>query len=251
MALIRFTYRFLFLILAVFLVLPIILLLIAVSQKIGNRKLNKKVVNKWSRLLCFVCGLKLSIKGEIHTNPVFLVANHVSWLDIPVIHSFKLVGFVAKSEISQWPILGRIVKSGETLFIARGQSESRKNVLNAIKNRLQKGRSIAVFPEGRVTNGTYLARFHRQLMHAAIETQTPLQAIAIKYIKADGMRNKDICFFENETFVSNVFRLLSLRSSEVELVFCKTIATNNLTAREVAQRSHQQVAGVLAENDYM
>jgi 1-acyl-sn-glycerol-3-phosphate acyltransferase len=235
-----------------FLVLPLVLAFIALSQKTKNRKLNKKVVNNWSRILCFVCGLKLTTKGEIHNNPVFLVANHVTWLDIPVIHSYKLAGFVAKAEIAQWPILGWIVKSGETLFITRGKHESRKRVLSLIKDRLKQGRSIAVFPEGKVTDGSHVAQFHRQLMHAAIETQTPIQAIAIKYIRADdGKRNDKVCFLGKESFIKNVFRILSLRSSMVELTFCEAIKTSKLSAREIALFSHNQVAQVLAENDYM
>ena len=233
-------------------VLPLVLAFIAISQKTRNRKLNKKVVNSWSRLLCFVCGLKLTTKGEIHKNPVFIVANHVSWLDIPVIHSYKLAGFVAKAEIAQWPILGWIVKSGETLFITRGKHESRKRVLSLIKNRLAQGRSIAVFPEGKVTDGSHVAQFHRQLMHAAIETNTPIQAIAIKYIKGDDdNRNKEVCFQGKESFIKNVFRILSLHSSMVELTFCETIQTTKLSAREIALFSHNQIAQVLAKNDYL
>lgn len=234
------------------LVLPLVLAFIAFSQKTKKRKLNKKVVNCWSRILCYVCGLKLTTKGEIHKNPVFIVANHVSWLDIPVIHSYKLAGFVAKAEISQWPILGWIVKSGETLFINRGKHESRKRVLNLIKDRLKQGRSIAVFPEGKVTDGSHVAQFHRQLMHAAIETQTPIQAIAIKYIKEEnGKRNEEICFHGKESFVKNVFRILSLHSSKVELTFCDAIQTTKLSAKEIALFSHDQVAQVLVKNDYL
>lgn len=223
----------------------------AFSQKTSNPKLNKKIVNKWSKFLCFVCGLKLITRGKRQENPVFLVANHVSWLDIPVIHSFKLAGFVAKAEIATWPIMGRIAKRGETLFIARGKHESRKNVLEQIKVRLKQGRSIVVFPEGRATDGAVLAKFHRQLIQAAIEEGVPIQAIAIKYNHPDKRRNKEVCFKENESFVKNVFRILGLPASSVEVVFCESLETKELTARQAAHKTHQQVALVLAENDYM
>ncbi|MBL4773015.1 MAG: hypothetical protein JKX98_05275 [Alcanivoracaceae bacterium] len=85
---------------ALFLVLPFVILFIALSQKSKNRKLNKSVVSMWSKILCFVCGLKLKSTGVKHKNPVLVVANHISWLDIPAIHSYKMAGFVAKKEIS-------------------------------------------------------------------------------------------------------------------------------------------------------
>lgn len=248
---IRFTIRLIALLLALFLIFPMVILLISIALKSNNTNLNKNAVNYWSKLLCYICGLKLIQKGTIQKNPVFIVANHVTWLDIPVIHSFKLAGFVAKEEISRWPILGKAIKSGETLFIKRGEHESRKEVLEQIQERLTQGRSIAVFPEGKVTNGDVLGRFHRQLMHAAIETKTPIQAVAIKYIKKDGTRNKQVCFINDEKFVFNVFRIISLPSSTVEVTFCESLETDSISARQAALITHNQVAEVLAQNDYM
>jgi 1-acyl-sn-glycerol-3-phosphate acyltransferase len=195
--------------------------------------------------------LNIITKGIIQKNPVFIVANHVSWLDIPVIHSFKLAGFVAKAEIAKWPFLGWAVKNGETVFIARGKIESRKQVLLELEKRLINGRSVAVFPEGRATNGENLGRFHRQLMQAAVDTNTPIQAIAIKYLKKDGTRNREICFRDNERFVGNVLRILALPKSIVELNFCEIINTEAKSAKEVSYISYDQVANVVAENDYM
>lgn len=251
MQLVRFILRFIALIVSVVFILPVVVILILIFQKINNLKMNKWVINSWSNLLCFICGLKVINKGLIHKNPVLLVANHVTWLDIPVIHSQKLAGFVAKKEIASWPLLGWAVKSGETIFIARGQKESRQQVLQKIKQRLQQGRSIALFPEGKATDGTYLGRFHRPLMQAAIEVEMPIQAIAIKYLKADGSRNNEICFIKEEKFVSNVFRILSLPKSTVEINFCETINTKNKSARDVALITHKQVSMELARYDYM
>ena len=56
---------------------------------------------------------------------------------------------------------------------------------------------------------------------------------------------------KNETFIDNVFRILSLPSSTVELNFCKEISTENKTARETAKIARNQVSKVLAENGYM
>lgn len=231
--------------------LPVVLLLITYAQKQGKRTLNKKVLNSWSKVLCTVCGLELTTRGIIQENPVMVVANHVTWLDIPVINCYKLVGFVAKAEIEKWPVLGLVAKCGESLFITRGKKESRNKVLVGIKNRLSQGRSIAVFPEGKATDGNKLGRFHRQLIHAAIEEEKPVQAIAIKYITPEGKRNKSVCFKENESFVRNVIRILSLPTSTVELTFCDVVKTAGITARQASEITHQQVAKVLAENDYL
>lgn len=251
MVLFRFIVRLIALLLALFLVFPVVILTISIALKLNKRNLNKNAVKFWSKLLCYICGLKLKIRGNIQKNPVLIVANHVTWLDIPVIHSFKLAGFVAKEEISRWPFLGWAIKRGETLFIKRGKLESRRAVLENIKERLKQDRSIAIFPEGKVTNGDHLGRFHRQLMQAAVETESPIQAVAIKYINKEGTRNKKVCFLNDEQFVFNVFRIISLPTSTVEVTFCETVDTHLKTAREVALLTHNQVASVLSENDYM
>lgn len=247
----RFIFRLTVLLCAMVLILPLVLLTILIAQKINNRLLNKNILNLWSHLLCRICGLKVVKKGDTYHQPVLVVANHISWLDIPVIHSYMLVGFVAKAEIAEWPIMGWIVKIGETLFIKRGQQASRKRVLQTIDTRLSEGRSVALFPEGKATDGEQLGRFHRQLMQAAIETQVPIQAIAIKYIKRNGQRNKSIGFKADETFIQNVFRVLSLPSSTVELNFCQEVSTTNKSARETSIITRNQVSKVLAENGYM
>lgn len=251
MSYLRFIFRLTILLCAIVMLLPLVLLIIVISQKTNNRPLNKYILNLWSRWLCRICGLNLITKGDIYHQPALIVANHISWLDIPVIHSYMLVGFVAKAEIAQWPIMGWIVKIGETLFIKRGQQASRKQVLQTIDSRLSEGRSVALFPEGKATDGEHLGRFHRQLMQAAIETQVPIQAIAIKYIKRNGERNKNIGFQSDETFLHNVFRILSLPSSTVELNFCQEVSTTDKSARETAIITRNQVSKVLTENGYM
>ncbi|MCF6288086.1 MAG: 1-acyl-sn-glycerol-3-phosphate acyltransferase [Proteobacteria bacterium] len=251
MLLVRFLTRLIGLIILVVCILPLVLLLVIYARKTQNKKFNKKVINAWSKKLCYVCGLKLAATGKIHNNPVFIVANHVSWLDIPVIHSYKLVGFVAKAEINNWPFLGLIARCGESLFITRGQQESRKKVITGIKERLQQGRSIAVFPEGKATDGMVLGRFHRQLLHAAVEEKIPIQAITIKYLNKQGHRNKQICFKGNESFVRNVLRILSMPTSTVELTSCDVLPTHAITARKAAEITYHQVAQVLAKNDYL
>jgi 1-acyl-sn-glycerol-3-phosphate acyltransferase len=46
---------------------------------------------------------------------VLFVANHVSWVDIEVMHSQRMMGFVAKREIAGWPVVG---------WLARGRAIS-------------------------------------------------------------------------------------------------------------------------------
>ncbi len=232
-------------------VLPFVIFGILLAKIFRNRDTNEFLLVYWSRLLCFICGLKVYVHGHKPKSPVLLVANHVSWLDIPIIHSLMLAGFVAKSEIKYWPILGWITMVGDTLFLKRGSAKSRKGVINQIKKRLNDGRSVAVFPEGTVTDGSYLRTFHRQLIHAAVETKTPILPVAIKFLKADGTRNDQVGFLNDEFFLAHVWRVLSLPNSTVE-IHCGAVVTDfDLGARQVTLQARAYVEQELKNNDYM
>ncbi len=247
----RFLLRISAFLLALVFVLPFVIFGILLAKLLGNRDTNEFILVYWSRLLCFICGLKVYVHGQKPESPVFLVANHVSWLDIPIIHSLMLAGFVAKSEIKYWPILGWITMVGDTLFLKRGNAKSRKGVITQIKKRLINKRSVAVFPEGTVTDGSYLRTFHRQLIHAAIETKTPILPVAIKFLNFDGTRNDKVGFLNNEFFITHVWRILSLPNSTVE-IHCGDLVTDfELGARTVTLQARAYVEQELLRNDYM
>ncbi len=247
----RFLLRITAFLLALVFVLPFVIFGILLAKLFGNRDTNEFILVYWSRLLCFICGLKVYVHGQKPESPVLLVANHVSWLDIPIIHSLMLAGFVAKNEIKYWPILGWITMVGDTLFLKRGSAESRKGVINQIKKRLNDNRSVAVFPEGTVTDGSYLRTFHRQLIHAAIETQTPIQPVAIKFLNADGTRNDQVGFLNNEFFLTHVWRVLSLPNSTVEIHCGALVNDFDLGARTVTLQARAYIEQELLRNDYM
>jgi len=49
--------------------------------------------------------------------PVLLVANHISWLDIPVMHAARHCRFVSKSDIKGWPLVNQLADADGMLYI--------------------------------------------------------------------------------------------------------------------------------------
>ncbi len=251
MQLLRFVLRSLVFLLAVFLVLPLVLLAIVLAKLLRLRAFNQWVVISWSRLLCLICGVIVKIHGPVPPNPLLIVANHVSWLDIPIIHSIRLAGFVAKWEISRWPVLGWVAMAGDTVFLQRGSHDSRNRVLNRMTERLRAGRSVALFPEGTVTDGSHLRQFHHQLVRAAVETETPVLPVAIKFLNRDGSRNRNMAFIRNESFVRHVWRILSLPTSSVEVYCCAPLTTFDQGARSLTVQARKEIHQVLNDHGYL
>jgi 1-acyl-sn-glycerol-3-phosphate acyltransferase len=99
-------------------------LLAARDIRIGERSLGNIVLNWWSGMTCSIFGLKRSITGAFPAGAQLVAANHISWLDIQLLHSVSPMGFVAKAEIQDWKLAGKVATFGDTVFHQRGSHDS-------------------------------------------------------------------------------------------------------------------------------
>jgi 1-acyl-sn-glycerol-3-phosphate acyltransferase len=126
--------------------------------------------------------------------PTLVVANHVSWLDIPVIGSVHPLSFIAKSEIEGWPVVGLLARLQRSVFIDRQRRKATAEVNDALAHRLVKGEVIVLFAEGTTSDGNRLLPFRSSLvgaaqtalMHDSVE-QVFLQPLAISYTHRNGL----------------------------------------------------------------
>ena len=65
-------------------------------------------IRRWSRRLLHLLGIDIRMAGTLGSGRgnVLVVANHISWLDIFVLHAVGPVRFIAKAEIARWPVVG-------------------------------------------------------------------------------------------------------------------------------------------------
>jgi len=97
---------------------------------------------------------KLQIQTEVRGQPsespsILYVGNHISYLDIPLLmQALPQVSFIAKNELSAWPVFGRAAKKIDTIFVKRSSGHSRNAAKQAIIQGLKSGKRIAIFPSG-------------------------------------------------------------------------------------------------------
>ncbi|EIM29253.1 lysophospholipid acyltransferase family protein [Microvirga lotononidis] len=126
--------------------------------------------------------------------PTIVLANHVSWLDIPVIGSLHPLSFIAKSEIETWPVVGLFARLQRSVFIDRQRRKATAEVNDALAHRLVKGEAIVLFAEGTTGDGNRLLPFRSSLvgaaqtalMHDSVE-HVYLQPLAIAYTRRNGL----------------------------------------------------------------
>lgn len=204
-------------------------------------------ISAWSRKLCRILHLDVTHSGEVPHASALLVANHVSWLDIPVIYSLTHAGFLSKDSIRRWPLIGRMAVVAGTVFIRRGKGEAQQ-VANAIATRLQGDRQLAIFPEGTTSEGSSVAKFFPRLFAAAIDTNTQVIPVALRYFR-NGSIDTQLAFTKEQSFFYVLFHLLKRESSQVHVVFTKPLFPTYRDRRNLAQASHDAIVSSLHQLD--
>lgn len=138
-----------------------------------------KLIRVWSKLLIYGMGFRLKITKdqEIEPNKSYMFcANHASFLDpfVLAVLSKNPIVFVGKKELVNIPIFGFFYKKA-VIMVDRSSVESRKRVFEMAKKRLQKGVSMAIFPEGLVPEeNVVLAPFKKGAFSLAIDFNIPI-----------------------------------------------------------------------------
>ena len=168
-------------------------------------------VQAWALRMLSLLGIRLELCGEPPAaGPMLLVANHISWLDILVMHAARHCRFVAKAEVRHWPLIGTLASGGGTLYIERESRRDAMRVVHHMAESLKRGEIVAVFPEGTTSDGRELLPFHGNLIQAAISADAPAQPVALSFLDtATRVTSFTPCYVGDDSFVGSLWRTLS------------------------------------------
>jgi lyso-ornithine lipid O-acyltransferase len=150
----------------------------------------------YHRAVCALLGIRIRVIGQrTRARPLLLVANHSSWLDVPVITAVAPVVFVAKREVASWPLLGLLAKLQRSVFVDRERRHKTLEVNAQIAQRLAAGDPVVLFGEGTSSDGNRVLPFRTALIGAArdaLAAATPgggvmIQPLSIAYVGLDGL----------------------------------------------------------------
>lgn len=136
----------------------------------------------FTKCWCFCIGIRIKLKGKHirdKAEPCIIVGNHGSNLDMmtaPYVLPTKVTA-LAKSELKKVPMLGYMFKT-VSIFVNRKDPESRKKSLEEMKEALNNGVYIFMFPEGtRNRTKNPLKDFYDGAFKTAIELQKPIMPL--------------------------------------------------------------------------
>jgi len=179
------------------------------------------ILKIWSRGLLIICGVRCHTAGDPPETPFFLVSNHLSYVDIAVLGSVVGGIFVAKAEISDWPAVGFLCRSVETIFIDREMRREIPQVMREIERQLGHGQSVILFAEGTSSSGASVMPFRPALLEPAARAGLPVSYAAVSYRTTEGEppAHLSVCWWGGMPFVPHAFELFKLRRIDATVVF--------------------------------
>ncbi|MGA5821005.1 lysophospholipid acyltransferase family protein [Kitasatospora sp. NPDC094028] len=181
---------------------------------------------------------------------VLVVANHVSWLDIPLLAAGRPGRSLAKTEVRQWPVLGPLVAWGGTVFLDRDRLRTLPDTVAAVAEVLRDGRPVIVFPEGSTWCGLESGRFRPALFQAAVDAGALVQPVTIRYRLADGRPTSVPAFVGDDGLLTSLARVVAVRGLVAEVTFRPPIPpppphpTRAGARRELARAAQAAVEGI-------
>ena len=176
----------------------------------------------WGDLWFFLIGIRhqnLYESPHDKSKHYIFVANHISYLDAPIIVKTirQPIRVLGKIELAKVPVFGFIYRNA-IVTVDRSSAENRARSVRVLKSVLAKGISIFIFPEGTFNMGHQpLKDFYDGAFKIALESQTPI---------------KPVLFLDSydRMHYGSVFSLLPGKS---RAVFLEEIPVDGLTTRDV------------------
>ncbi len=168
-------------------------------------------MRRWCRGLLRITGIHLHIVGQIPTTASarMIVANHSTAVDIPILLSIFGGSVLSRSDVADWPLLGYAARRAQTIFVDRDSPRSGLQAIRSIREHLQRGRTVSVFPEGTTTAGDELLPFSAGAFAATRNLDIEILPVGIAYPPGTA--------FTEDTFAEHIRNVCSHRRIDVYL----------------------------------
>lgn len=206
----------------------------------------------WARLCLMLAGLRLRVSGR-PISQGSLVANHSSWLDILALRSVRLIYFVSKAEVANWPGVGFITRITGTVFIERRRSHAKVQE-QMLRDRMDDDELLCFFPEGTSTDGLQVLPFKSSLFSAFYDggdgTTVPVQPVSVRYRPPQGadLPANFYGWWGSMGFEKHIWDVVTRsRNGQVDVIFHDPVTAKEFADRkQLADHCHRIVeAGVL------
>jgi 1-acyl-sn-glycerol-3-phosphate acyltransferase len=158
-----------------------------------------------------LCGARVECRGTLPPGNVFIVANHVSWLDILALGGATGCAFVSRDDVGRWPVIGWLAAQNNTILIRRHERGSVQEQVETMRRAMAGEQPVALFPEGTTGDGRSVQPFKPALFSVLVPPPAPMmvQPVWIDY----GPALDAMAWTGDEPAGANVRRILARRGT--------------------------------------
>ncbi len=216
-------------------------LLAAFYPKLSRTK-QQAILRQWSGQLLDILHLtRHGATPEIDVRQgLFVVANHVSWLDIFVLNAVLPMRFIAKDEVRNWWLIGWLCQRSGTLFIKRATRQHLVELNQSVADLLQQQEIIGAFPEGTTSEGCQVSTFYPALFQGAVDAAAPILPVCLYYHDPQGKHSQLAAYTGEMSLIASIWRILRCHDLHVSLSFSSPLPPT--TRRTLATSAHSTIS---------
>jgi 1-acyl-sn-glycerol-3-phosphate acyltransferase len=238
--------------LSLYLGLTLPLMPVQAAALLLKRPLARRLPRIYHRWSARILGFQIKTGGERSAErPTLFVANHTSYLDIEILGALIEGSFVAKHEVARWPFFGWLAKLQRTVFVDR-RVRSTAMQRDAIRERLDAGDNLILFPEGTANDGNRVLPFKSALFSVADYRGAcgalAVQPVSLAYTRLDGIPlgrfyRPFFAWYGDMELAPHLWAMLGLGTVEVAVTFHRAVTLAQFGSRKaLAEHCHRVIA---------
>ncbi|MEW5787717.1 MAG: lysophospholipid acyltransferase family protein [Pseudomonadota bacterium] len=203
-------------------------------------------VTRWATGLLALLGVSVRVMGRpplVRAGGALLAANHVSWLDIHLLHSLLPARFVSKAEVRGWPLIGWLAEAAGTVFLVREKKSDAKRVNDVMAEHLRLGDCLALFPEGTTSDGSRVLPFYPSLFQPAVDAGAQVWPVRIRYLTPTGNPCPEAAYHGGMSLGQSFMQVVRMGGLVAEVHFLPPIDGKGLARRDLARAAEAAIRG--------
>ena len=193
------------------------------------RPLPPELLERWAgRVVSSFVSELIEVGRPPEVLPPIIVATHRSALDILVLLSRTPGRFLARHDLADWLVVGPLARAAGTHFVERGNPDSGRAALRALRALVAQGERVILFPEGGTATGPSVGPLKGGALALARVTGAPLLPVGIAYPPSLEYGQSD--------FLQHCAGLMSVPPARVALVWGEACSAQETSSEALRQR---------------
>lgn len=165
--------------------------------------------------------------------------NHRSYLDIFIVSGLTPSAPVAKVEMKKWPFMAAALKTTNAIIVDRKDPRSLVNTMKQIKNSVEKGIPVNLFPEATTYVGPLTKPFKPGSFKIAADAGIPIIPMAIDF------RDKNDAWVGDDKFVPHFIRQMGKPITHVTVRYGEALVDSD--QEKLRNTTREQIDKMLSE----